>query len=217
MALTNEKDSSSDDGVMVEKEVELSEQLADEGLLTAEKLDAHNNKQQQNHPTPNDEDDNKNNIEDNSSEVNTSVGAGLIFALPCLLIGGPVLGTIAFISGFLVARDDTEGEAGNVARNAGTFAIDTGSTIGQSVKEANEKHGILDKIKNAFASTFASSLANLKKYDEEKELSKKTMETASQVKDKTMEFEQKHHVMENILQSLQKFSTNMLEKLRTGK
>ena len=70
MALTNEKDSSSDDGVMVEKEVELSEQLADEGLLTAEKLDAHNNnKQQQNHPTPNDEDDNTNNIEDNSSEV----------------------------------------------------------------------------------------------------------------------------------------------------
>ena len=43
------------------------------------------------------------------------------------------------------------------------------------------------------------------------------METASQVKDKTMEFEQKHHVMENILQSLQKFSTNMLEKLQTGK
>ena len=73
MALTNEKDSSSDDGVMVEveEEVELSEQLADEGLLTAEKLDAHNNKEQQNHPTPNDEDDNKNNIEDNSSEVNT--------------------------------------------------------------------------------------------------------------------------------------------------
>eukprot|EP01083_Nonionella_stella_P231665 817910_1 len=88
MALTNEKDSSSDDGVMVEKEVELSEQLANEGLLTAEKLDAHNNKQQQNHPTPNDEDDNKNNIEDNSSEVNTSVGAGIIFGLPCLLIGG---------------------------------------------------------------------------------------------------------------------------------
>ena len=125
----------------------------------------------------------------------------------------PVLGTIAFISGFLVARDDTDGEAGNVARNAGTFAIDTGSTIGQAAKEANEKHGILDKIKCAFASTWA----NLKKYDEEKELSKKTMETASQVKDKTMEFEQEHHVMENILQSLQKFSTNMLEKLQTGK
>ena len=52
MALTKEKDSSSDDGVMVEveKEVELSEQLANEGLLTAEKLDAHN-KEQQNHPT----------------------------------------------------------------------------------------------------------------------------------------------------------------------
>lgn len=90
MALTNEKDSSSDDGVMVEveEEVELSEQLADEGLLTAEKLDAHNNKEQQNHPTPNDEDDNKNNIEDNSSEVNTAVGAGIIFGLPGLLIGG---------------------------------------------------------------------------------------------------------------------------------
>lgn len=121
----------------------------------------------------------------------------------------PVLGTIAFISGFLVARDDTDGEAGNVARNAGTFAIDTGSTIGQAAKEVNEKHGILDTIKGAWA--------NLKKYDEEKELSKKTMETASQVKDKTMEFEQKHHVMENILQSLQKFSTNMLEKLQMGK
>ena len=84
MALTNEKDSSSDDGVMVEveEEVELSEQLADEGLLTAEKLDAHN--KQQTHPTPNDEDDNKNNIEDNS----TAVGAGIIFGLPGLLIGG---------------------------------------------------------------------------------------------------------------------------------
>lgn len=77
MALTNEKDSSSDDGVMVEveEEVELSEQLADEGLLTAEKLDAHNNKEQQNHPTPNDEDDNKNNIEDNRYNLWTTWSA----------------------------------------------------------------------------------------------------------------------------------------------
>ncbi len=84
----------------------------------------------------------------NSEETETAVssaGAGLLFGLSGLVLGGPALGTIAGVSAAVVASND-QGPAGDNARAAGSFAITTGSKVGDVARDVNEKHGILDWI-----------------------------------------------------------------------
>ena len=125
------------------------------------------------------------------------------------MIGGPILGLLTGVGAFFVSTKD-EGPAGDVARGAGEFAVTTGSKVEDAAKEANEKHGILDKIKEAFTTGWGK----VKELDEEAKISEKVKETAGVVKDKTVEFEQKHHVMANILEGINNFTSNMLENLK---
>ena len=100
-----------------------------------------------------------------------------------------------------VASND-EGPAGNAARGAGDLAVTTGSKVGEAKREANEEHGIVDKIKNAFSKWWGK----VQEY--------KVKETVSGVKEKTVEFEQKHHVMENLLTGIQNGVNFLLGKVR---
>ena len=68
----------------------------------------------------------------------------------------------------------------------------------------------MDKIKEAFTAGWGK----VKELDEEAKISEKVKETAGVVKDKTVEFEQKHHVMANILEGINNFTSNMLENLK---
>mmetsp|Transcript_10613 Transcript_10613/g.23457 ORF Transcript_10613/g.23457 Transcript_10613/m.23457 type:complete len:229 (+) Transcript_10613:150-836(+) len=162
--------------------------------------------------TSNLEEHNKNmgeEIQECPSETKTEVGAGVLFGLSGLFLGGPILALLAGVGATIVASKD-EGPVGDVARATGEFAVTTGSKVGEAAKEANEKHGILDKIKNAFTSGWSK----VQQYDEEHKIGEKTKETMSDAKQKTVEFEQKHHVMENILEGIQNGVNFLLEKLR---
>lgn len=143
------------------------------------------------------------------SEARTQVGAGLFFGLSGLLLGGPLLGVLTGAGAAIVASKD-KGPAGDVARATGEFAVVTGSKVGEAAKEVNEKHSVLEKIKNALTSAWSM----FQKFDEEHKISEKTKETMSDVSQKTVEFENKHHVMENILEGIQNGVNFMLVKLK---
>lgn len=146
---------------------------------------------------------------DTDSETKTKVGAGLLFGLSGLLLGGPILGLLAGAGATYVATNN-EGPAGDAARATGEFAVTTGSKVGEAAKEANEEHGILDKIKNAFSLGWGK----VQELDKDGKVGEKAKETVNGAKQKTMEFEQKHHVMENLLTGIQHGVNFLLEKVR---
>jgi len=210
MALTGYDDSSSDDGNIETSEIQSKEKAesATTGLLNASNLEELNKNRGEevetcnNHPSNEAESETK-------TEVPPQVGAGLLFGLSGLLLGGPILALLAGVGSTYVASKD-DGPVGDAARTSGGFAIATGSKVGEAAKEANENHGILDKIKNAFTSGWGK----VQKFDEEHKATEKVKETMSDVGQKSVEFEQKHHVMENILEGLQNGVNFLLGKLR---
>jgi hypothetical protein len=152
--------------------------------------------------------DNRSN-EDGDSEAKTQVGAGLLFGLSGLILGGPIFGILTGVSAAVVASKD-EGTAGDVARSTGAFAVTTGSLVGEAARDVNEKHGILEKIKNAFASGWS----RVQQFDEEHKVGEKAKETIDDVKQKTVEFEKEHHLMQHILEGVQNGVNFLLDKLK---
>lgn len=146
---------------------------------------------------------------DDDSETNTKVGAGLLFGLSGFLLGGPLVALLAGAGATYVASND-EGPAGNAARGAGEFAVTTGSKVGEAAREVNEEHGIVDKIKNAFSNGWGK----VQELDKDGKMGDKAKETVSGVKEKTVEFEQNHHVMENLLTGIQNGVNFLLGKVR---
>lgn len=150
----------------------------------------------------------------NSGENETaasSAGAGLLFGLSGLIIGGPVVGTIAGVSAAVVASND-DGPAGDNARAAGSFAITTGSKVGDVARDVNEKHGILDWIQNVFSTGWGK----VQKFDEEHHTSETVKETMSTVSDKVVGFEREHHLFQNMLEGIQSGVQFLLEKVKAG-
>jgi len=202
MALTGYADEpSSDDGNMEMSEVE--------GIkLNASNLEEHNKhimgeKIQECHNLGKDP------VIDADSETQTKVGAGLLFGLSGLLLGGPIIGLLAGAGATYVASND-EGPAGDAARATGEFAVTTGSKVGEAAREANEEHGVLDKIKKAFSHGWGK----VQELDKDGVMGEKARETVHGAKQKTVEFEQKHHVMENLLTGIQHGVNFLLEKVR---
>mmetsp|Transcript_18819 Transcript_18819/g.32089 ORF Transcript_18819/g.32089 Transcript_18819/m.32089 type:complete len:224 (+) Transcript_18819:113-784(+) len=154
---------------------------------------------------------------DSTSQQNTeekdaavsSAGAGLLFGLSGLILGGPVLGTIAGVSAAVVASND-QGPAGDNARAAGTFAITTGSKVGDVARDVNEKHGILDWIQNVLSSGWGK----VRQFDDEHHTSETVKETMSTVSDKVVGFEREHHLFENMLEGIQSGVQFLLEKVK---
>ena len=101
-------------------------------------------------------------------------------------------------------------ECGDVARSTGAFAVTTGSLVGEAARDVNEKHGILEKIKNAFASGWS----RVQQFDEEHKVGEKAKETIDDVKQKTVEFEKEHHLMQHILEGVQNGVNFLLDKLK---
>lgn len=147
--------------------------------------------------------------EDGGSEAKTQVGAGLLFGLSGLILGGPIFGILTGVGAAIVASKD-EGTAGDVARSTGAFAVTTGSLVGEAARDVNEKHGILEKIKNAFASGWS----RVQQFDEEHKVGEKAKETIDDVKQKTVEFEKEHHLMQHILEGVQNGVNFLLDKLK---
>ena len=224
MALTGYKDDSSSDGDKVEMSEKMNEKKGDCNTtddggvgdgLTASKLEEHNDcnttdgagegltaSKLEEHNT-------KMGEEIHSQQPKSEVGAGILFGLSGLLLGGPILGLLTGFGAAYVATNN-DGPAGNAARRSGDFAIETGSKVGEAAREANEKHHILDKIKDIFNNGWN----RVQKFDEEHKIGEKAKESMSGVKQKTVEFEQKHHVMENILEGIQNGVNFLLDKLR---
>jgi hypothetical protein len=146
---------------------------------------------------------------DGDSDAKTQVGAGLLFGLSGLILGGPIFGILTGVGAAVVASKD-EGPAGDVARSTGAFAVTTGSMVGEAAKDANEKHGILEKIKNALASGWRRA----QQFDEEHKIGDTTKETIDGVKQKTVEFEREHHLMQTILEGVQNGVGYLLDKLK---
>lgn len=175
--------------------------------LNAAKLEEHNKNSaekvtESNNIPPNAESTEK-------TEVPSEVGAGLLFGLSGLVLGGPVLALLGGVGAACVASKDA-GPIGEAARAGGDFAIDTGSKVGEAAKEANERHGFVDKIKSAFVYGWSK----VKQIDEETKASEKAKEAMSNVGEKTVEFERKHHFMENILGGIQNGVNFLLEKVK---
>lgn len=218
MALTGStNESPSDDFVVVGEEIESKQKSGSveqekedtepaRTELNASKLEEHNKNMKEEVQvlrTPGTAED------DDGSETKTKVGAGLLFGIPGLLIGGPLLGILAGVGAVYVASND-EGAAGDAAREAGEFAATTGSKVGEAAKEANEEHGIVDKIKNAFSTGWGK----VQELDKDGKIADKAKETANEVKEKTVEFEQKHHVLENLLTGIQNGVNFLLGKVK---
>lgn len=209
MVLTGHDDGSSsdnDDYVRVEPE-EKTEPTTAGIALNAAKLEEHNK-------ITDEEVKELNNLPRNAesaekTEVPSQVGAGLLFGLSGLLLGGPVLALLGGAGATYVASKD-EGPIGDAARASGDFAIETGSKVGEAAKEANEKHGFIDKIKSAF--TYGWS--KVQHFDEEHKATEKVKETMSNAGEKTVEFERKHHVMENFLGGIQSGVNFLLDKVK---
>jgi len=207
MVLTgNGSSSDNDDYVRVESKEKTKPTTA--GIaLNAAKLEEHNRSTgeevKQLHSLPR----NAESVE--KTEVPSQVGAGLLFGLSGLLLGGPLLALLGGAGATYVASND-EGPIGDAARASGDFAIDTGSKVGEAAKEANEKHGLIDKIKSAFAFGWGK----VQHFDEEHKATEKVKETMSNAGEKTVEFERKHHVMENILGGIQSGVNFLLGKVR---
>lgn len=157
---------------------------------------------------------NESTSQQNSDETETAVssaGAGLLFGLSGLVLGGPVLGTIAGVSAAVVASND-HGPAGDNARAAGSFAITTGSKVGDVARDVNEKHGILDWIQKVLLSGWGK----VRQFDDEHHTSESVKETMSNVSDKVVEFEREHHLVENILDGIQSGVQFLLDKVKAA-
>lgn len=157
---------------------------------------------------------NESSSQQNSDETETAVssaGAGLLFGLSGLVLGGPVLGTIAGVSAAVVASND-QGPAGDNARAAGSFAITTGSKVGDVARDVNEKHGILDWIQKVLLSGWGK----VRQFDDEHHTSESVKETMSNVSDKVVEFEREHHLFENMLEGIQSGVEFLLDKVKAA-
>jgi hypothetical protein len=133
--------------------------------------------------------DNKN------SNAKTQVGAGLLFGIPGLIIGGPILGLLLSIGAAVVAKKN-DGPAGEGARMAGAFAIEISSVVGEKAREVNEKHGILDKIMIVWGHVWRK----VQQFDKEHKIGEKAKKVVGDVKQKTVEFENEHHWGQNVLE-----------------
>jgi len=214
MALTGYDDSSSEEGAPndavemtdVDQNGDVVDQNTDGGAggesnLTESNLEEHNkNTSEQCTHRGN---------EDGGIVTNKVGAASLVFGLSGMFLGGPILGLLSGVGAYAVASND-DGPAGDAARATGDFAITTGSKVGEAARDANEKHGILEKILNAFTAGWN----RVQKFDEEHKIGEKAKETMSDVQHKAVEFEQKHHVAENILQGIQRGVSFLLDKLR---
>jgi len=174
--------------------------------------------------------DDKGTTTESDEDVQTGVGAGVLFAVPGLIVGGPLLGLLSGVSAFFVATKDHESPAGDVARNAGKFAVETSSNVGQVAKEVDQEHHIMDKIKEGWSNL----TSKVQQIDEENKISEKVsmkasvakekaVETASVVKEKAVVFEQKHHfglismvAIMKTAETIQTFANNIIEKMKGG-
>jgi len=203
MALTGYIDDLSDDEGRVE-----SSQEKHRGLeLNPFNLKQHDENMEEkvqecNHLSKEDESETK-------TEVPSQVGAGLLFGFTGLFLGGPILALLAGVGASVLAAND-EGPAGEAARSSGDAAITVGTKAGEAAKEANEKHHILDKIKDALNCGWVK----VQKFDEEHKATERAKEAVGGVAQKTVELEQKHHVMENVLQGIQNGVKFLLVKLK---
>ena len=150
-------------------------------------------------------------ITDEREAAVSSAGAGLLFGFSGLLLGGPILGTIAGVSAAIVASND-HGPVGNNARAAGNFTMETGSKVGDFAREVDEKHGIIEQIQHAWAEGWGK----VKQFDEEHHTSESIKETMSNVSDKVVGFEKEHHFFENLLGGIQKGVQFLLEKVKSA-
>ena len=149
---------------------------------------------------------------ESETQVPPKVGAGLLFGVTGLVLGGPILALLSGVGATYAASKD-EGPIGDAARASGNFAVETGSKAGEAAKEANEKHDVIDKIKSAFASIWSK----VQQFDEEHKATEKVKETMSNVGEKSMNFEREHHVMENALEGIKNGVDFLLNKVRETK
>jgi hypothetical protein len=145
---------------------------------------------------------------DVDSETKTQVGAGLLFGIPGLIVGGPILGLLLGVGAAVVAKQD-DGPAGEGARKAGAFAIETSSVVGEKAREVNEKHGILDKIKIGWENIWKRVV----QFDEDHKICESTKVVVEDVKQKTVEFENEHHWGQQILDGVQNGVMFLRDKL----
>eukprot|EP01083_Nonionella_stella_P038230 104029_1 len=203
MALTGYvEDSTSDD----EGKVEMPQQEVNRGIglipFNIREKDTVEKVQECNHLNKDDDSETK-------TEVPSEVGAGLLFGFSGLLLGGPILALLAGVGATCIAAND-EGPVGEAARASGDAAITAGTKAGEAAKDANEKHGILDKIKDAFNFGWGK----VQQFDEDHNATEKVKGAVSGVAQKTVEMEQKHHVMENVLQGIQNGVNFLMVKLK---
>jgi hypothetical protein len=135
---------------------------------------------------------------DVDSETKTQVGAGLLFGIPGLIVGGPILGLLLGVGAAVVAKQD-DGPAGEGARKAGAFAIETSSVVGEKAREVNERHGIMEKIKIGWENIWKRVV----QFDEDHKIGESTKAVVEDVKQKTVEFENEHHWGQQILDGVQ--------------
>ncbi|KAL3776392.1 hypothetical protein HJC23_013300 [Cyclotella cryptica] len=126
-----------------------------------------------------------------------------------LFLGGPFLGAISGASAYYVASNN-DGPIGDAARNTGDWAVKTGAKVGETVREADERHNIFDQVQNFFSNGWQ----RVCQLDQEHKASERVKETVSEVGAKTIEFERNHHFMENTLVGIQKGIDFVLEKLK---
>lgn len=195
MALTEYTDASSDDGVEVHS------------TLNAAKLEEHNKSMGvETEETPS---TGCSKSETYATRVPSQVGAGLLFGLSGLFLGGPFFGLLAG-GGATYAATNNDGPVGDAARASGDFAVETGSKVGEAAVEANEKYGVVLKIKDALA----SGCTKVRQYDEEHNVTEKLKESVWNGGQKAADFERKNHFAETILGGIQKGVNFLLEKLR---
>jgi hypothetical protein len=147
-------------------------------------------------------------VEGIDSETKTQVGAGLLFGIPGLIVGGPILGLFLGVGAAVVAKQD-DGPAGDGARKAGAFAIETSSVVGDKAREVNERHGIMDKIKIGWEHIWK----RVAQFDEEHKIGESTKAVVEDVKQKTVEFENAHHWGQQILDGVQNGVMFLRDKL----
>lgn len=190
-----------------EQEIELSG-------LTVAGIEEHNQNMEKletlNHPGHNESNDDHPD-DDANTVASSQLGAGLLAGISGLLLGGPILAAVAGAAAAYVASKD-EGPVGNAARATGDWAVTTGVKVGEAAKEADERHGIIDRLKDMFSSGWRK----VQKFEEDHKATERVKETLSEVSEKTVEFEKKHHVVENVLEGLQSGVRFLLEKLKSA-
>jgi hypothetical protein len=204
MALTGTFDDTSSErseDVVVVSSKEQPEDEAITSVLTADALDHHN---ASTNPTPVIEEEVK-----NAAKASSQVGVGVFLGTFGLFLGGPIFGALLGGAAAYAASND-EGPVGNAARSTGEWALTTGTKVGEAVREADERHGIIDKLKELFTSEWQ----RVRQFDEEHHASERVKEILSDVSEKTVEFERKHHVVENLLEGIQNGVKFLLDKLR---